>query len=536
MSEMDSGEDSFSGIGNDLAWHRLFWLGLLGITAFRLWFLSVFPYDLSPDEAYYWDWSRHLSWGYYSKPPMVAWVIALSNSLLGTSEFSVRLPAAIFATITLIALYALGTKMYDARTGFFSALVFLATIGSAVSSMIMTIDAPLLCFWAVSMVLVWQAWRLSRFEEPGGLSLLWWTFAGAVTGLGLLSKQTMMGFSAGIILFILLYPRARRLLADLEPYFFLAVQISLLFPVIDWNQRHNWVTLQHTAHHFESSSKTMIPNLKTFIELLGTQAGIVTPIIFILLLLVSGCLLWRFIRGVLSKRIIPRGFSDREAFLLAVGMIPLVAVFMLSFRQRINANWPAPFYLSLGVLVSAWAMGWARCNTWINRLRRFYVPGIGLGLSMVVLFYLFPVILGVLGWAGTRLDPTVRLKGWHELGQRAGDLLQGFPEPGKTFVVARRRQTVSELAFYMPGRPEVYRWNGMKRHVTTQYELWPGPVDKKGWDALIIIEKDKELKKDLISCFKAVKFIEQIDIPIGQDRKRSFLAYRGVEMKHWAER
>ena len=36
-------------------------------------FLWKCPLDLAPDEAHYWDWSRHLDWSYYSKGPLVAW-------------------------------------------------------------------------------------------------------------------------------------------------------------------------------------------------------------------------------------------------------------------------------------------------------------------------------------------------------------------------------------------------------------------------------------------------------------------------------
>src|SRR4051794_24778983 len=41
------------------------------------------PLDLAPDEAHYWDWSRHLDWNYYSKGPLVAWIIGASCWLLG---------------------------------------------------------------------------------------------------------------------------------------------------------------------------------------------------------------------------------------------------------------------------------------------------------------------------------------------------------------------------------------------------------------------------------------------------------------------
>src|SRR4051794_21627095 len=74
---------------------------LLGLPACRLAFLAHdCPLDLAPDEAHYWDWSRHLDWSYYSKGPLVAYLIRasceafgpLAVRLTGTMMPAVRLP------------------------------------------------------------------------------------------------------------------------------------------------------------------------------------------------------------------------------------------------------------------------------------------------------------------------------------------------------------------------------------------------------------------------------------------------------------
>src|ERR1051325_5649220 len=63
------------------------------ITVVRLLWLAVHSPDLYPDEAQYWFWAQYPALGYYSKPPLVAWVIALTTALFGDSEFAVRLAA-----------------------------------------------------------------------------------------------------------------------------------------------------------------------------------------------------------------------------------------------------------------------------------------------------------------------------------------------------------------------------------------------------------------------------------------------------------
>src|SRR5271155_403291 len=58
---------------------------ILGVTVAHLLYLGIrCPIDLAPDEAHYWDWSRHLDWSYYSKGPLVAWLIRLSCDLFGS--------------------------------------------------------------------------------------------------------------------------------------------------------------------------------------------------------------------------------------------------------------------------------------------------------------------------------------------------------------------------------------------------------------------------------------------------------------------
>src|SRR6266436_4065318 len=73
------------------------------------------PLNLAPDEAHYWDWSRHLDWSYYSKGPLVAYLIRAgcmlagtwSRHLTATDMLAVRLPAVVCGSLLLISLYIL---------------------------------------------------------------------------------------------------------------------------------------------------------------------------------------------------------------------------------------------------------------------------------------------------------------------------------------------------------------------------------------------------------------------------------------------
>ena len=103
--------------------------GVLAITGFRLLWLVFQPADLYPDEAQYWFWAQHPALGYYSKPPLVAWLIALTTGLFGESEFAIRLSAPLLHAGTAIFVYAIGSRLYDRRVGLWSALAYASLPG-----------------------------------------------------------------------------------------------------------------------------------------------------------------------------------------------------------------------------------------------------------------------------------------------------------------------------------------------------------------------------------------------------------------------
>lgn len=64
---------------------------IAGLTLVRLVTLFSTPLELYPDEAQYWLWSRTLDFGYYSKPPVIAWAIWATTKLGSDAEPWVRL-------------------------------------------------------------------------------------------------------------------------------------------------------------------------------------------------------------------------------------------------------------------------------------------------------------------------------------------------------------------------------------------------------------------------------------------------------------
>lgn len=499
-------------------WDKRLVLLLVGLTIWRLFYLVAAPLDLSPDEAYYWDWSRQPAWGYYSKPPMVAWLMALSTRFFGATAFAVRLPAVVLATAGMLALYALGRRLYGPKVGFWAAVAFAAAPGSCVAGLIMTIDAPLLCFWAISLYSVWRA------LEAGSECWAAWMGAGLVVGLGILSKQTMVTFLPILLTFLVLSPEDRGHLRRPGPYLLATVAMLALTPVLWWNAEHSWITFQHTAHHFNTDRAGPGLSLSAFGDFVASQLGVVSPLTWGLLLVVA-------VAGLVTLRV-----QERKArYLLLFSALPLAAVLVLSLRQRVNANWPAPFYLAGLVLLSAWAAERVSGGLPADRLRPLFPPALALGGFLAVSTYALPWFLPFIGMDGGRFDITARLRGWKELGRHVGVVLQASPQPERTFLLATKRQVVSELAFYVPGQPNVFRWSGKTREVRSQYEIWPGPRDRIGWDALVVQEAGRKLPEDLVSTFQSLEPFGEVVIPLGAQGERRFELFRGFGLQTWLD-
>jgi 4-amino-4-deoxy-L-arabinose transferase-like glycosyltransferase len=490
-------------------WNKRFFLLLALTTVFRMAYLLAVPLDLAADEAYYWNWSRQLDWGYFSKPPMLAWIIALFCRNIGSGAAVVRLPAVLLGTVSALLLFLLARRMYDSRTAFWAVAAALASPGASALSYIMTIDAPLICFWSLALYMLWAG-----LEKKEGGSWEWYALAAAI-GLGLLTKQVMAGFIVLMFVFAAMSRDDRYLLKSRRPYLFSLLGFAALIPPILWNAFHGWVTFYHTATHFEASPHNFIA---TSTEFIGGQIGIVSPLTWILFALLSALLLFNF-----------KSRDRRVLYLLCFSFLPLLGIAVLSLRQRIQPNWPAMVYPAGMILLSAWGCGNISAGPRLDSWRPYFKKGIMVGAVMALLAYAIPF------WAGAVHVPSAdrligRLQGWRQLGVETGRALGEVPRPQSTFIMTFDRQLASELAFYVPGQPGVYAWRIPGGVPKCQYDIWDGP--KIGWDALIVVEGTDSLPAAAISgYFQAVGQLGYASS--GAEGRRDYSLYLGTSLKNW---
>jgi 4-amino-4-deoxy-L-arabinose transferase-like glycosyltransferase len=238
------------------------------ITAARLVWLGLQSADLYPDEAQYWFWAQHPALGYYSKPPLVAWVIALTTELFGDSEFAIRLAAPLLHAGTALFVYAVAARLYDRRTGFWSAVAYASLPAVSLSAFIISTDAVLLPCWAVAL------YAFIRAREAGGVG--WWIAVGLAAGVGLLAKYAMAYWLLSAFGYVVLVRSERRYFRLLLAASGLALLIYL--PNLWWNWSHGFVSYLHVRDNAELSGPLFHPG--ALLEFFGSQFGVFGPLFF----------------------------------------------------------------------------------------------------------------------------------------------------------------------------------------------------------------------------------------------------------------
>lgn len=435
----------------------LFLILLISVVFFRLFYIQSL--SLCPDEAYYWCWSQNLSLSYYDHPPMVAYLIFFFTWLGENSEFFVRLSSVLVSFALTIFAYLIGRDIFKSeKVGFFSALLLNIIPGFSIAGIIITPDIPLLFFWTLTFYFLYRLVKKDnkRLWYPLGISL----------GLGLLSKYNMILFLPCLLIFLLLSKENRKWFRYKEPYLALLIAFLIFLPVIIWNYDHGWVSFIKQFSHGLGKKGSSLVNLGTY---LGSQAGIISPVIFF-------AMLWAMVK---SLRIGLRK-QDENLLLLFSFSLPIILFFALtSLLAKVEANWPAVGYLTASI---------ALAGLFIRKFEKRRGPLLISSTIVVLLFSLlltvvmhYPSLVGLVYDAlPADVDPFNRLSGWPQLGERMDEVMARM-DGNRTSIFTPRHQLASEIAFYTNReKHRIYALNGEDR-----YDYW-GQVDLRGQDVIFV--------------------------------------------------
>ncbi len=463
---------------------------VLGFKALIMIFLILFAgIGLGPDEAQYWTWSRHLDFGYYSKPPGIAWQIFLGTLAFGNSEFGVRVGALLIGTLIPIAMYRFGKSCdLSDRGAFYAALATALTPFGAFATFFAITDGGMLLFWILGCIEIAKGLET---KELNSYKLGLWIACGA------LFKWPI--FFLWIIA-LCAYPKIKILPGIL-------LSLAGLLPSLYWNATHDFATFKHVSATAQGGSEGVAKGNP--LEFFGAQAAIFSPVIFFLLLLS-----WARMNEVERPS---QRFFGRVALLLFAAYMSY-AVF-----TKVQGNWALFLYPPAFLYLAAYWID-------IKNSAKYILWALVVSLLLLAAAFAIPTFQTIIPW---KLNPFRHNVGWSALQDWIGK------EKGERFLASDKYQLTSELSFYNPAQEQAYFLNllGTRRN---QFSYWPGP--EKGKDALFFVVENglglaakmeplkEEYKSRLSPYFRAVGEPEWIPLVTSRGEVvKAALCYRCEE-------
>ncbi|WP_213381610.1 glycosyltransferase family 39 protein [Allochromatium tepidum] len=429
---------------------RLLLLVLGGLAVWRLAIAALMP--VTQDEAYYFDWARHLAWGYFDHPPGVA-LLGLGVRLEPGSVFMARLGGLLAGLATLVVLDRLYRRcgLTDVRDRALALLLAGTTLAGVAGGVITTPDSVLALAWALA---------LHEAERALAVDPRRWITAGIAIGLGLLGKYTM--FLIGPVLLLAILGANRRQLLTRWPYLGAGVALLVFAPNLIWNAQNDWLTLGFQFGHgfatevggavapeagaiVHSGPETPGERAASLLEYVGVQF-VLWGLIALPMMLVP----WLGRREAKPRLSLTESVSDSRlttlgwTLLLAASLFPLGFFALVALISEVEANWPAMYLLGAAPLAALWLRR-ARFWAWMAALAN---------LALVTLYAIHAATAALpLPDSQNRI-----LRETHGFAELAG-IAAGLDAP----VHADRYQLTAMLRFHRPDLTATSQWPGLTR-------------------------------------------------------------------------
>lgn len=515
----------------------------LSLLLVRLIVILVSPLNIGPDEAQYWRWAQEPAFGYYSKPPLIAWVIFVTTSFFGHSEWAIRVSVPFLHTISAVALFGLGKLIYDERVGFLAGVGYLLMPGVIVSSAIISTDGILLPFFCSGLYFLWRL-RIKTDSWGSALGL------GLCLGLGMLAKYAMIYFVIGILLVTIFDKPTRSALFRLNGLLAVGLSGAIFAPHVIWNITNEFQTVGHTVDNANLGG--ILFNAENILRFLVDQMGVFGPISFLILL--GGLLV--SVRNLKDTTFRP------EHWLLCFVVPVLTIVLAQAVISRANANWAATAYPAASILVAAWVTRanpaptvW-RVSSILLIVGILFLPGIpafarifaGLLIGCAVLATGWKTNYKISGflWAGFAIHFFVavtlmtisvapiswsekiglensfkRVRGWEET---ASEVFIAANSINATAIMVDEREYWHGLDYYLRDldHPQIVSW---RRFAVAKSFAEYETLNDKTDEHVLIASKFVDMQPRILADFKETRPIDSIVVELGGNKTRELTLF-----------
>ncbi len=378
------------------------------------------------EETQYWVWSKNLSLSYLTKGPAVSWLIFVSEEVFGQSYFGIKFFPLLALLGTILLLGEIARELSnDSKSRLFG--LALAALSPSIFFLggIASTDIFLFFFW--SLFLYGYVKFLKSKNEN------WFYLIGLATGLGLLSKLSMILLPVSVIIYSA-FTSLKKYLVSTK--FFISILLALIIfsPVLIWNYSNDWLTLSHEITHLKASIESANPEVLFFSLLLTAPLSVFV-------------LRRNFYLHITSK-------LNRHV-VVPIALI-LIFFFIKSLFGKVQLNWPIPVFLVFIPLIASY----------LKETRFSLIPGFFI-ISMIS-------ILSNLNFLKifTDTDPLHPMRGWKNSFQNLNI------DKNYSVLVSNDYKLLSQVSFYLKDTKNI-KYDRNPDFRMTHYDTWDNEILEK---------------------------------------------------------
>ena len=472
---------------------------------FLLFFLSIKGYFLIyvnplPDEAYYWLWSKNIALSYFDHPPLSSWVQAIFFSSSSYRYILIRvlpiLSLLIVITIMISWQRYLHRKL-DYLTSLKSIVLFLAFPIYTIFFSISFPDYLLIALLFSSSFFLFLYFERNKNESKG---IYYWYLAVLMFSLALLTKYNAILLGIGVLTYILYHKKN----LGGPSYSHIAVSIIIIFlfqmPVLIWNLDNDFVSFSfHLGERLDEGK-----NLQTVFK---NATGFLLGVLFAFSPVFMFHLKGNFFSENYSNNKI--NYNTMSKFVL---LFSVTFCIFLSFFTNVLYYWLTP----ATVLFIPFLLDIIRLKIW-QYLHILY--GIFISLILVINMSIYPIS----AFFGDVDRETAIVFGWKKIVDIIGK---------EKKLYATEKVIFSD---YRLGSLYIFHSNDFEVDVimekrSTQFDIWRDKENNNIMNSLIVTDQDFPLGQKMLSNFKYIQFLNDIEIHIGNNVVKKYQVFLGTKI------
>lgn len=301
---------------------------------------AMVRYNLPMDSLEGSVWGHQLALGYDKNPFLNAWLTALAMHIKPGADWLIYLFSQLSVVACFWAVWRLAKEIVPEANALAAVMILECVQYYTVHSIDFNDNNLELSTWALTAYFCYRACKHNRTRD--------WLLTGVFAALGMMAKYYTLALLAGISVYLIADPDARRTLTTLPPYLGLGLFALIIAPHFIWLTSHDYVTVTYIFER-TNSTPSWWNHLTYPLQFAWQQLICFVPAVLLYVIF------YRLNRHDRFRAYFVTAENDK-LFLIAAGILPFLFTILLAlgFGIRLHAGWGTPLLSLWGILLAVY--------------------------------------------------------------------------------------------------------------------------------------------------------------------------------------